>query len=318
MKIDDIAAAWVAREDRAPLSAAEAAQLRAWLQRDRRHFGAYARARAVFGHFDRTSALGPHYDPRQFAPATPRNPSRRRFFGMVGATVAACAVGMAVLNLPGRRYSTRLGEVLRLSLEDGSVLTLNSATDVLVMFGRGARQLQLRSGEVLLDVAADLARPFSVSAGDIRIVSAIGSFTVQRLAGAAVEVMVQAGSVELSVPGASPLQKVRVPTDAVALVRPAQHPEVSVLQPMEVSRRLAWRDGMISFDGDTLRQAAAQFVRYSDLRIVIDDPAVASRRVVGRYSANDPVGFARAVALSMNLRTERTAAGVRLELPTSR
>ncbi len=44
--IDDIAAAWVAREDRAPLPAGDAVARDAWLQADVRHFGAYARAHA--------------------------------------------------------------------------------------------------------------------------------------------------------------------------------------------------------------------------------------------------------------------------------
>ena len=46
--IDGIAAAWVAREDRGPLSVQEREQLGVWLESDRRHLGAYARARAVF------------------------------------------------------------------------------------------------------------------------------------------------------------------------------------------------------------------------------------------------------------------------------
>src|SRR3546814_11531589 len=54
---DAIAAGWVAREDRGPLPAQERAQLQAWLDEDRRHLGAYARARAVFVHFDRARAL---------------------------------------------------------------------------------------------------------------------------------------------------------------------------------------------------------------------------------------------------------------------
>jgi transmembrane sensor len=81
---------------------------------------------------------------------------------------------------------------------------------------------------------------------------------------------------------------------------------------MEVERRLAWREGMISFDGDSLAQAAAQFARYSDTHIVIADPAIGRLSVVGLYSATNPIGFARAVALSMNLRVELHGETVRL------
>src|SRR3546814_9987238 len=56
---DAIAAGWVAREDRGPLPAQERAQLQAWLDEDRRHLGANARARAVFVHFDRAQSEEP-------------------------------------------------------------------------------------------------------------------------------------------------------------------------------------------------------------------------------------------------------------------
>ena len=57
-KIDEQAAAWVARLDRAELSPEDQQALDAWIAADVRHFGAFARALAVFVHFDRAGALG--------------------------------------------------------------------------------------------------------------------------------------------------------------------------------------------------------------------------------------------------------------------
>lgn len=69
---------------------------------------------------------------------------------------------------------------------------------------------------------------------------------------------------------------------------------------------------MLAFEGDTLAQAAAQFARYSHVRILIDDPEVAQKRVAGLYSATDPDGFATAVAASLGLRMERSERGIHL------
>ena len=55
--IDDVAASWVAREDRAQLTAEESAERDTWLEADARHFGAYARAHAVLARTDRARAL---------------------------------------------------------------------------------------------------------------------------------------------------------------------------------------------------------------------------------------------------------------------
>ena len=90
--IDEQAAAWVAREDRGPLDAGEAAALDAWLQADGRHLGAYARARAVFVRLERSQALGPGFAPLRDA-AAPRR-SRRRLPWM-----ASLAAGLGALVL---------------------------------------------------------------------------------------------------------------------------------------------------------------------------------------------------------------------------
>jgi transmembrane sensor len=84
------------------------------------------------------------------------------------------------------------------------------------------------------------------------------------------------------------------------------------LTPGEAARALVWREGMIAFEASTLREAAKEFARYSDKRIVIDDVNVANETVTGLYSAYDPVGFAKAVASSFGLHVEIRADEVRL------
>ncbi len=66
--------------------------------------------------------------------------------------------------------------------------------------------------------------------------------------------------------------------------------------------QLAWREGKIAFHGERLDEAAASFARYSELRIVIDDPALARQPVTGLFAANNPAGFARAVATVFDAR----------------
>lgn len=324
--IDDIAAAWVARCDRGPLSPCRQAELDAWLAADPRHLGAWARASAVFTHFDRARALGTRFDPQAFSgaqqPQAPANRSRRRFLWLTGTGLAAGlagAAGVTLLQGRGRQYATRLGEILRVPLSDGSAITLNSASRIRVEFDHARRLVRLLAGEALFDVARDARRPFVVEAGAARVVAVGTSFTVERAARSLVKVMVREGVVEFaSEPSAAKLHQVRLGADTLAVAAVSQPIEVKPLQPMEVTRRLAWRDGMLSFDGDTLAQAAAQFARYSRVRIVIDSPQVAARRVVGLYSATDPVGFARAVALSMNLHVRREGHVVYLEQPAVR
>jgi transmembrane sensor len=87
---------------------------------------------------------------------------------------------------------------------------------------------------------------------------------------------------------------------------------VAALPVAELHRELAWRDGRIAFEGEALGQAAAEFARYSDVRIVIADPELGREEIAGLYQANDPVGFAKAVALSLNARAEVGSGEVRI------
>ncbi len=310
--IDRVAASWAARLDRGRLSAPERLELDAWLGTDRRHVGALARAQAVLTYFERAGALGGQYDPRDFADrrhVATVDRRRRHFLWMAGTGVAAGLAGAVVWWPTGRRVSTRLGEILRVPLSDGSAITLNSASTVSIHYERRRRLIRLLRGEALFDVAKDAARPFVVEAANASVIAVGTSFTVAQVEDASVNVMVREGVVEFRAPH---VDTRRLVADMLATLRFDERISVEPLPAAEVRRRLAWREGMISFDGDTLAEAAAQFARYSDVRIVIDDPDVAARRIVGLYSSTDPVGFAKAVAVSMDLRVERRAHAVRL------
>src|SRR5690625_2925548 len=253
------AAAWVARCDRASLSVREQAELDAWLAEDVRHVGAWARAQAVYAHFDRAAALGRHYDPERFDPerrGQPASRHRRRFLWVAGTGIAAGVAGLALLPRGGRQLSTRLGEILRVPLEDGSVLTLNSASRVEVRFSSSRRLVRLLRGEALFDVAKDALRPFVVQAARATVVAVGTSFTVAREADASVRVMVREGKVDFSSDLAASIATQRLSADMLAIAGPAEPMTVQSLEPREVRRRLAWRDGMISFEGDTLAEAA--------------------------------------------------------------
>ncbi|MEI9887587.1 MAG: FecR domain-containing protein [Rhizomicrobium sp.] len=311
-EIDDRAAEWVARIDAGPLAPAEEQELNAWLEADVRHLGAFARARAVMLHSARARALGPNFDPDAFVAArvVERSPpmSRRRVLAMGGAAagIAALAVsGGAALLLQGRSdYSTRIGETRVIPLEDGSVVTLNTDSEISVHFSEDTRLVRLVRGEALFDVAKNKKRPFIVDA-DGTSVRAVGtSFTVELLPGQPVKVLVREGVVEVKRPDQAAIAPVKLLANTRAIT-PKDAPIIAQrIAIAEVTRALSWRVGRLAFEGETLAQAASIFARYSETRIVIDDPAIAAKTITGLYVSNDPVGFSRAVALSLDVRSE--------------
>jgi transmembrane sensor len=304
-RIDDAAAEWAARADRGALEPNEARTLEAWLAADPRHLGAFARATAVLSHFDKARALGPDFPAEA---AEPPRFSRRAALPALAATLAVTAGAGAIgYNLIFRRYSTKRGEMRRVALPDGSTVTLNTASEVVVDFTGDRRSVRLAKGEALFDVVGG-ASPFVVETGGLRLRADKASFNIRRREGRQVEVLICAGSVELADGG----RVSRLPTTTLAFARPSAPASIRPVDGDDVSRKLAWREGMIAFHGETLGEAAQEFARYADERIIIDDPEVARRTVVGLFVANDPAGFAKAVATSFGLDAQPTPDGVRL------
>jgi transmembrane sensor len=59
---------------------------------------------------------------------------------------------------------------------------------------------------------------------------------------------------------------------------------------------LAWRRGEIVFDGDTVAAAAEEFNRYNARKIVLGDPAIGQRTIVGYFLIDQPEKFALAAS----------------------
>jgi len=316
-EIDGAAADWAARIDGGALSAAGEGELDAWLAGDPRRMGAFMRMRAVALQSESAKALGPDFDPDAFVSAGPlvvATPiTRRRMFWLGGAAVAASAVGAIGLGLMTRAttYDTRIGETCVVTLEDGSIVTLNTASRIRVAFTDTRRTITLEEGEALFDVAKNPARPFFVEAGGTSVRAVGTSFAVKRLSTAPVEVLVREGIVEVRQPAAAGAVRMTanmrmVAGNAATIARPVE------IAQTEVDRETAWRTGRIAFEGEPLAQAAAAFGRYSDTRIIIEDPAIGREEITGLFASNDPVTFAKAAAASLELKTTIGPGEIRL------
>lgn len=301
--IDRAAAAWVACIDRRPLTDAQRRDLEAWLEGDLRRQGAFARANAVMARADQA-----RHTTLEAAYALRAETSRRRL--LVGGGLAAAFGGVAVWG--ARSWSAPLvlksakGEVRRVPLPDGSNVTLNTDSLLKVRFSPRTRDVVLLGGEALFNVAADHTRLFVVHAGEVRLRGQTASFVVRKDLEGPVRVLVQTGHVEMTCKGAA--APLIVSANAAAVIPPGDADGRVVATPVtldadEVSRRLAWQDGLLAFNGETLSRAAAEFSRYSSTRIVVDDPALAAEPLTGLYASSDPEGFARAVAVSFGART---------------
>jgi len=306
------AADWAARADRG-LTDVEAADLAAWLEGDVRHVGAYMRMTAVLVDMESTVVV-PIERGARMRKTPPRGLNRRQWL-VGGGALAASVVGAGVylgLNRPDV-YETRKGEKRVVALEDGSTIALNTATRLEVRYTGDQRLIRLAGGEALFDVAHDPARPFivRVQGADVRAVGTI--FAVAGGPDQPVKLLVREGVVEVARPKASTHPSTRLTANTRAVLSgPHETMVITRLDPAEVSRERAWREGRLIFAGESLSAAAAEFARYSDIRIVVTDPVLAGSGVAGVYDTSDPVGFAQAMALSLGARVQVRGGEVRI------
>jgi transmembrane sensor len=233
---------------------------------------------------------------------------------LIGASAIAASALVAIV-VPVRRaaarvYETSLGETRLVPLEDGSTVTLNTDSKIAVTIDGAERRVQLDRGEALFKLATADRAPFTVEAGDTRLRARDATFAVCRLDDQPLLVTVCEGDIEVTRDaGAAPGPR-RLHANMKAVMRADGTMIERAVTAQGVQRELAWQEGMLSFEDTPLRQAADTFARYSSRRIAITDPMVGAETVTGLYAANNPEGFARAAALSLNLQVQSTAGGI--------
>jgi transmembrane sensor len=326
-RTDFAAAEWAVRLNARALTAQEQTELDQWLDADTRHRGALLRARAVWADLDRLSALaGPtplssrgdgdgnsvsgsvppeiieplHSPPPLLEDRQPYR-NRRRFVASGVAALFLGAAGTWWIDRRDQTYVSKLGQIRRVKLSDGSRMVLNTASEATVRFDKARREIELATGEGLFQVAKDPTRPFVVRAGFVSV-RAVGTVFAVRTADQRVDVTVTEGVVELvdnSASGGGVIR--RVAANERATVMETSQVQVQSMPHAEAERRLAWRDGMLDFAGESLTTAVEEINRHNHRQIVVDDPALASRPVVGMFRANDPDNFAATVATALGV-----------------
>jgi transmembrane sensor len=73
--------------------------------------------------------------------------------------------------------------------------------------------------------------------------------------------------------------------------------------PVELlASRLSWTHGKLTFTGETLAEAVAEFNRYNPRRFVIDDPRIAGLHLSGVFVANDVEAIAAGLERAFGIR----------------
>jgi transmembrane sensor len=323
------ASVWAVRASEGCLIPAQQQELDAWLAESPKHLGAYVRALAIWSDVDRIAALdrGSSIEamPIEAMPieAMPLQRSGRMRDAWRVAAVAAAFVAVVIGSLLtydhviGRLAAER-GEVRRVALEDGSTLFLNSGSIAQVHYSKAERRIILRRGEASFKVTHNSARPFIVEAGNMSVTAVGTEFTVDLDHH---EDGIDKGFAVTVLDGVVKVANIRAAGDAPPNMLTRDQRFVSVatgtwrttLSPKEAGRQLAWRDGLLIFEGQRLGTAAAEVSRYSRQAVFVDDPTLARAEFVGTFRMGNAEAFARAAAAAFNAQIIERDDGLHLD-----
>ena len=240
-------------------------------------------------------------------------------------------------------YLTAVGQQKSLTLPGGSLVVLNTNSQIEVAYSKQYRNIRLLQGEAYFEVAEDPEHPFRVYAGAGRV-QAIGTAFNVHLREDGLNVFVTEGKVALASLGVSralpedyliagnqerspvidtylnteseelgtleagqsvTIDKELSSSDSIETARQELIDSVDTVDKRELDRRQSWRNGLLVFSGETLEQVVEEISRYTTVSIEIADSKVRQIQIGGRFKTGDIDNMFSALEANFGLEVNR-------------
>lgn len=307
-EIDDQAAGWAARSLSGVFSQHDQASLSAWLGLDKRHAEAFDSYMSIA---DRASAAADFAAEdaleKELENYAARSDARQRWFvaaPALAASIAAAALFVSILINPMPEYTTYAtlrGETEEVGLPDGSIIALNTSTEIQVLISDDLRSVRLLKGEALFDVARDTSRPFVVASSHAET-SVLGTrFNVYENLDKTV-VSVLSGVVEVASNETQSSLVTLIAGHEFEFDVATGRQDIRSFKPDAVT---AWRRGLAYHENEPLSAVVADLNRYFSTEIVIGDKALNDIPVTGGFDVTDQSVAIEALSIALSLKAER-------------
>lgn len=308
------AEAWLARLMSPECEPDERAAFEDWLAQSPGNIAAYLQAERIHA---LAAALASDDLLRAATHAARRTPSPaaspwRPWLPVAAAAALVAAVATAYLwprpveQAVVKQFVTARGQPREFTLVDGTVLRLDTGTDVVTRFDGRQRLVELQRGRAQFVVAADPARPFLVTAGAGTVRDIGTTFQVSRIDGR-VNVGLLEGRVDVSVGSGSAVRRSELaPGEQLTI---DGNGAIGARQPLDLVAAHAWPQGDLVFRQRRLDELLAEMNRYSPVRIRLQDPALGALEVSGVFHAGDQEALAAALERGWSLQARHQDAG---------
>jgi transmembrane sensor len=242
----------------------------------------------------------------------------RRWLALAATAVVALIGG--ILWLPGAHddvIATAIGEQRSVILADGSSIHLNTNTRISINLSETRRDIELEHGELMVKVAYDPNRPFTVKSENITAMALGTRFSVYKRSRNTVVTVIE-GRVVVERPtdkssnAGIPVQATAVELSAGLKTLVSMDNTEFKPEPANLEATTAWMQRQLQFEDETLDTVVAEFNRYNVKQLIIADAALSTRRISGVFDANDPDAFVRLLTSLEPIRVADDAQGRRM------
>ena len=215
-----------------------------------------------------------------------------RAAGAAAVVLVAVAAGWWILRSDGylpQTYRTATGQIRDVVLPDGSVVGLDTQTELEWVGSPDDRRVRLIRGEAYFQVVHDPDRPFRILLAHSQVQVLGTRFDVYQMANGDVRVSVMSGIVAVegleSGSGAPPSWSRRLTPGQQIEYSPVGL--VADVHSIAAQKVIRWRQGMLETPGEPLSDFVSDLSRYTTERIVIADPRAAVQKVGGAFNIRD-------------------------------
>ncbi len=265
----------------------------AWLDEDEAHAAAFARTNELWEQIPLAENIEEALDHNDAGtiplpvrePKAPILRSRWQWVAAIAACLLLCVGTYHVLQNPTpepQRYYTAMGERKTVQLADGSSVTLEAESAIVVNLTADRREIDLALGGAYFDVVMDGTRPFSVKAdhADIRVLGT--AFDVRRNA-TDMRIAVAEGVIAVSNSRGPETSKQLQAGHQLIIGSDGELSEVSQFDP---ATAFSWLEGRLVYDNVALRDVLVEVNRYRDKKIILANEALGDIRVTTSFPSD--------------------------------
>ncbi|MCB5186753.1 FecR family protein [Methylobacillus caricis] len=281
------AAAWKTLLTSGEVTVAEQQAFETWLNEDLEHKKAYKIVEKFWDSFE-------HLDPASAKSALLDMPSKKKITMGIKASLSVFLAAVSMWALVNSSigdhyladYSTTAGEMRDLVLDDGSRIKMNTGSAIDIAYSGTSRLIKLRQGEIVVQVAKDLTRPFIVET-EHGTAQALGTqYLVKTVAGSTSVAVIESIVKVCTAGGYFAHKRIEclnlTPATGVAEIKPGMQ-----ANPVDVDEITAWTGGYLSFESAPLSTVLHELERYVPGKIYFDSASIGDLDVSGVVPVTD-------------------------------